>query len=225
MKEQVIEALRSTERENIESLITFLENSDFFIAPASTIHHLAYPGGLVEHSINVLTCARALNQKYGRIFLDASIIITSITHDLCKVNYYKEVNEAPTDPQRRYLASLMNKAGLEIPSQMNKTYAGVLIDFMLKQYKGNGIIPPYQRNYQVEDLLPLGHGEKSLHIVNQFIKLTWEEALAIRWHMGAWDLNPNSPYQRYAYRDATKLTKLVTILKLADSEATHLMEE
>jgi len=225
MKETVLGLLRYTKREDIEDLINFLEKSDFFTAPASTMHHLAYPGGLVEHSLNVLECARKLNEKYASRFSDSSIIITSLTHDLCKVNYYKEINENPTDPQRKYLASLMNKAGLEVPAKMNKTYAGVLIDFMLKQHKGDGVIPPYIRNYQVEDLLPLGHGEKSLYIVSRFIRLTFEEALAIRWHMGAWDLNPNSPYQRYAYRDATKLTKLVTILKLADSEATHLAEE
>ena len=225
MKKQTIELLESTKREGIENLIAFLEKSDFFEAPASTQHHLAYPGGLAEHSLNVYNCADSLNTRYGSLYPEASIILTTLTHDFCKINYYKELDETPTDAQRKYLVSLMTKVGLETPTKLNKTYASVLIDFMLKQYKGGGVIPPYVRNYQVEDRLPLGHGEKSLFVTSHFIKLTWEEALAVRWHMGAFDLNFISPYQTYPYRDAVKLSKLVTILQLADMEATHLIEE
>ena len=35
-----------------------------------------------------------------------------------------------------------------------------------------------------EDKLPYGHGEKSVYIVSGFMKLSREEAMAIRWHMG-----------------------------------------
>lgn len=38
--------------------------------------------------------------------------------------------------------------------------------------------------YQYEDPLPYGHGEKSVYVVNGFVRLTREEAMAIRWHMG-----------------------------------------
>lgn len=41
--------------------------------------------------------------------------------------------------------------------------------------------------YVFEDELPLGHGEKSLYLASKFIKLSDEEAAAIRWHMGAFD--------------------------------------
>ena len=41
--------------------------------------------------------------------------------------------------------------------------------------------------YQYEDPLPYGHGEKSVYVVNGFVRLTREEAMAIRWHMGAFD--------------------------------------
>ena len=34
---------------------------------------------------------------------------------------------------------------------------------------------------------PLGHGEKSLYQIARFIRLEDHEALAIRWHMGAYD--------------------------------------
>ena len=42
-------------------------------------------------------------------------------------------------------------------------------------------------HYTVDDLFPMGHGEKSVYLINQFITLSPAEALAIRWHMGAWD--------------------------------------
>ncbi len=31
---------------------------------------------------------------------------------------------------------------------------------------------------------PYGHGEKSVYVINGFVRLTREEAMAIRWHMG-----------------------------------------
>ena len=40
--------------------------------------------------------------------------------------------------------------------------------------------------FTFDDPLPYGHGEKSVYIVNGFIRLTREEAMAIRWHMGAY---------------------------------------
>lgn len=41
--------------------------------------------------------------------------------------------------------------------------------------------------YAFHDNFPLGHGEKSLYLAARLIDLTDEEALAIRWHMGAYD--------------------------------------
>ena len=38
--------------------------------------------------------------------------------------------------------------------------------------------------YTVGDDFPMGHGEKSLYLISRYMKLTDEEAMAIRWHMG-----------------------------------------
>ena len=38
--------------------------------------------------------------------------------------------------------------------------------------------------YTIEDTLPYGHGEKSAYIVSAYIRLTRDEAFAIRYHMG-----------------------------------------
>lgn len=67
--------------------------------------------------------------------------------------------------------------------------------------------------YKVNDSFPLGHGEKSLYLISNFIKLTDQEALAIRWHMGATEISTmmsNTP-QSYAYNSAIDypLVKLI----------------
>ena len=53
MKEEFIKLLRSTNRENIENLIEFIQKTDFFDAPASTRFHGSREHGLLEHSLKV----------------------------------------------------------------------------------------------------------------------------------------------------------------------------
>ena len=38
--------------------------------------------------------------------------------------------------------------------------------------------------YKIDDTIPYGHGEKSVMMITEYIKLTNEEKYAIRWHMG-----------------------------------------
>lgn len=63
-KERFIEIFTSQiHRPGAAELLEWLESTDFFEAPASTHYHGSYPGGLVEHSLNVyyeLTDAEAL---------------------------------------------------------------------------------------------------------------------------------------------------------------------
>jgi len=77
--------------------------------------------------------------------------------------------------------------------------------------------------YEVEDQLPMGHGEKSVIILlNQSVKLTEEEALAIRWHMGGWDASAQNFAGGQALSNAFGKYKLVAALHLADMMATWL---
>ena len=50
-----------------------------------------------------------------------------------------------------------------------------------KNERGEWEKVPY---YTVDDTIPYGHGEKSVMMVSEYIKLTPEEKYAIRWHMG-----------------------------------------
>ena len=51
----------------------------------------------------------------------------------------------------------------------------------VKDENGRWTTVPY---YTIEDSLPYGHGEKSVYIVSAYMKLTRDEAFAIRYHMG-----------------------------------------
>ena len=53
--------------------------------------------------------------------------------------------------------------------------------------KANYYEPQDGGGYRVKDRFPFGHGEKSVFLISRFMRLTDEEALAIRWHMGAYD--------------------------------------
>ena len=45
-------------------------------------------------------------------------------------------------------------------------------------------VPAFEYNKKA---FPFGHGEKSVYLINKFMQLSDEEAIAIRWHMGAYD--------------------------------------
>ncbi|MCR4425045.1 MAG: hypothetical protein NUW23_02490, partial [Firmicutes bacterium] len=77
--------------------------------------------------------------------------------------------------------------------------------------------------YTVRDNLPLGHGEKSLSVLQQFIGLTDLEKMAIRWHMGAFDMSVHFN-NRECFREAVERTPLVPLLIAADYEASAILE-
>ena len=73
-----------------------------------------------------------------------------------------------------------------------------------------------------EDTLPYGHGEKSVYIISGFLKLTREEAMAIRWHMGGFDDSARGG--SFAISVAYEKYPLAVKLHLADLESTYLRE-
>ena len=70
-------------------LLDWLEETDFYIAPASSKYHGAHPGGLLEHSLNVYDELKRLLNAYPEIKVsEESVVIAALFHDLCKVNFY-----------------------------------------------------------------------------------------------------------------------------------------
>lgn len=73
--------------------------------------------------------------------------------------------------------------------------------------------------YRTEDELPYGHGEKSVYMISGFMRLTREEAMAIRWHMGFSGTEDNNLVGR-----ALEKYPLAFALATADMEATYFLE-
>ena len=179
-KEKYIDLLKQSGRIGIENLIKYLEDTDFFIAPASTKFHNSFEGGLLEHSLNVYENLVKENKLLKKKYDNPSLIIVALLHDICKANFY------------------------EVTTRNVKKN-----DKWVKE--------PY---YIVNDQMPLGHGEKSVIIAKSFIALTLEEALAIRWHMGAFEPSENYNTISTAYNQS----KLALLLHIADLKATYIDE-
>ncbi len=175
-------------RPGSDKLLEFLlsSHSDFFEAPASTRFHGSYPGGLVEHSLNVYDCLvdylsrPRVKETYGLEYNDETIAIVALLHDICKINCYKKGFRNVKDENGKWQ---------QVPS------------------------------YDYEDLIPYGHGEKSVYIISGYMRLTREEAFAIRYHMGFAGnedvLNVGASFEMYPLSFA---------LSTADMEATYFIE-
>ena len=74
--------------------------------------------------------------------------------------------------------------------------------------------------YTVDDTIPYGHGEKSVMMLTEYMKLTNEEKYAIRWHMGFTE--PKENYSSLSV--AFKKYPVALLLHEADLEATYFFD-
>lgn len=180
--EMVQALLLKVNRDGIPQLIKYLANSDFYTAPASTRFHGNYEGGLAEHSVNVCAILRNLNITHNLGLSDETIILTSLMHDLCKVNFYK-------------------KGTRNVKDERGNWYAKEI--------------------WEVDDKMPLGHGEKSVYILQSFVKLSREEVFLIRWHMGPFACATGD---QYGFNNAVDYQKSIALMYTADFLASSLYE-
>lgn len=178
-------ARENIKRDGIESLLSWLETTDFFDAPASSKFHSAEAGGLCFHSINVYK--RLLNlasDEWGEEKINKeSIAIIALFHDICKCCFYK-------------------------------------VEMRNVKENGEWIQKPF---YAIDDQLPYGHGEKSVYMINGYLRLTREEALAINWHMGGFDARVKGGDMGLA--NAYYKYPLCVLTHLADIQATYFDEQ
>lgn len=182
-KEKIINLLSSTERKGIDKVIKYLDETDFFVAPASTRFHGNYDGGLAEHSLNVYNLLEVKNKQFDLGLSKENMVITALLHDVCKINLYHKATK-----------SRMNKKTLKWES-----------------YQG----------YGYEDDFPVGHGEKSVIKLMQFIRLTKQEIIMIRWHMGS----SEEKSKMSDMSDSWNMYPAGLALHTADMEASYILEE
>jgi len=76
--------------------------------------------------------------------------------------------------------------------------------------------------YTIDDRFPYGHGEKSVFLIERFMRLKIDEAIAIRWHMGGFDEAARGG--SFAINGAFERYPLAVKLHISDIEATYLIE-
>lgn len=204
-KKRFLELLQSIDRPGMDGVIKYLANSDFFTAPASTKFHMSVEGGLVQHSLNVYDCLMAKKQapiwknvldKYS----NETLTLVSLLHDVCKANTYITT---PKNIKSYEEADIMAANPKDIKSDSQG-------QFVWKTVLG----------FAFEEQMPIGHGEKSVIILLNHIRLTTDEMLAIRWHMGF--AEPKEAWNSLG--KCMDMSPLVIALHHADMEAQHLIE-
>lgn len=186
LKKRFVEICATINRPGMEDLMTWLEKSDFYTAPASTRFHGNHTGGLLEHSLNVYDKLSGFVSRYPELEIPPeTVAVAALFHDLTKVNFYTVSSRNVKDD----VTGIWHKE-------------------------------PF---YKIDDRLPLGHGEKSVIILQSFIKLTRDEIYAIRWHMGSFDCAVKGG--EYAMGNAFEICPLAVMTHMADMEASYLVEE
>lgn len=89
-KAEFLELLRTVQRSGVEELISFLESSDFFTAPASLKLYRNYSGGLCDHALCRYHYLKSLiTNVVGEAIDSDSVIITALLSNLDKINYFE----------------------------------------------------------------------------------------------------------------------------------------
>lgn len=211
MWQEFCTTLISTNRPGIKRLLNWMQSDigngtlNFVNAPASTRFHGSYPGGLLEHSLNVYTrlmvyveaeLSMAMPEdKMGPEETDRfvnSCTTVALLHDICKIGFY----------------TLETKDVKQYCENGSKSDKGGQFEWVPVNI------------YKCRDTHKLGHGAASVEIIERFLGvngLSEAEKFAIRYHMGDFANEPETSgvYNKYP---------LAVLLHLADLSATYLDE-
>lgn len=194
----LIESLSVDSSFNIDGLVSFLENSDFFTAPASTMYHCAYKGGLCQHSLNVYnTLQQLVNEFAPNMYDEVSIKIVALLHDISKVDFYESyvVNK-----------KIYSENGTKHDNMGNFDWFS-------------------EEAFKVKDaskrFICANHGVNSFMIASRYLALTEEESSAIINHHAGMDDDS-------ACRDISNILNrysLATLLHVADMISCYILEK
>ncbi len=189
---------RHIQRPGIDALLDYLDSkTDFFTAPGSTRFHLNEAGGLCRHSINVYETLTAFYH---------SAVLPAI--------------HAGTSP----FADEIPEESLAIVGLFHDTCKANYYHAVERWRKDEAGRWESYAGYEVQDTFPYGHGEKSCLILNWFLRLHQDELLAIRWHMGLFEMPEPTSSGRSSYRTAMGMSPLVSLLQAADMVASNCLE-
>lgn len=234
IKDYTVYLWNKVQRRGVDDLLKLLETSNYYSSPASIGKHLSIRGGLAMHQLNVYYAMRLIANSFMVELDEEERIVVALGHDLCKIDRYVLDEEPCTDAQYTYFKDLRSKLSFSLYGQLaSKGYQRP--DFKPTKEHAKGLIgwmkagvdtpiPEDTECWTYTDDLPLGHGEKSLYVLSTLIPVKPNEAMAIRWHMGGYDIAATSGTSKYDYQAAQKQTSLTTLVQLADIAATNLLE-
>ena len=216
-KQRFIDLVKSIKVEGMltDKLLAYLEKSDFFIAPASTLYHASYAGGLCQHSLNVYDNLLALVERFGSHaelnpqwnpedydteipqyimrsnFSPDSLKIVALFHDISKANFYELYT-------RNVNTGVKDERGRDIWTQ----------------------VPQYKVRDGKDRFVGVNHETNSYIIISRYIPLNEEELIAICNHHCGMDNN-------FVNKDLSYILDkypLATLLHMADFVSTYITE-
>ena len=108
--EEIETLLLNTKREGVEKVVDWMRQNNFYSVPASVNDHNSYTGGLLAHSLNVVTLALKTwesdirkNKYTSSQVPQDSVVIASILHDICKCFTYVYVDGRWVRDDEQYL--------------------------------------------------------------------------------------------------------------------------
>lgn len=182
---------------DIQGLTNYLTTNGFFTAPASTLYHCNYAGGLCEHSLHVYNeLVRLANIYFPNRYDMNSLLVVGLLHDISKTDFYE-----------LYVANkkVYDERGTKHDNMGKFEWVGV-------------------EGYKVRDannrFLAGNHGFNSVMLLGNFIPMTLEESSAVYNHMYGSD-------DKYMNPDLSAIANkypLVTLLHAADFLSTFALE-
>lgn len=188
--------LAKVNRPGMDKLLAYIRKSDFYKAPASTKYHLSCEGGLLQHSLNVLDALRGiLHQPYNTGDWEYQVAgqpLLQVSDDTVII-----IALLHDICKTYFYTTSMRNAKNEQTGKWEKV--------------------PY---FTVKDRMPLGHGDKSVMIIKQYIDLTTPEMYAIWHHMG---FTENADFQTLT--NAIDQFPIIWAMHTADMMASRFMED
>lgn len=185
--------------DKVDKFKSWVCNSDFFEAPASTKNHLACRGGLCQHTLNVIRTSFDLCNKFTPDVSGADIFLASALHDISKTNYY----ELYTKNEKQYCQN-----GTKVDDR-GRTFNWVSVD-----------------GYKVKDaserFVFASHAQNSEFMARHFFDISTEVSCAILHHMGPYDdASSSTPKLSEIYSNHP----LASIIHMADFISSHILDE
>lgn len=208
---------------DIAGLTAFLEESDFFTAPASTKYHCSYKGGLCEHSLHVYFNLIKLTDMFAstsytewkdvkepgdeaeqvtvqkRNYSDDTLKIVALFHDISKTNFYESYVQ-----NKKIYSDSGNRS-----DNMGK--------FTWVAEEG------WKVKDATERFLGGGHEVNSFLILSKFIPLSLEEIIAIMNHHAGTDSASTS--NNYDLSEIMNRYSLAVLLHMSDFLSTYITEK